>query len=243
MDRRNFLQFDAIGGITSKLLEGCSPVANSQTTNKKPMSEVYLQQSPANLAEITFFAGKYKTQLEEFLHRYMGEIYVACIDRSDRNKQISQGFLPSPQKIGENNHESIIQLPKKDIVIVGIIKELDQTPQVIILETFQRHSVFSVVYKNENYIRDDKNWNHSQIVEVPFNIKSVSAETFHSVLVPAREVIGNAQYFSPNNSNGGQIVNQVPKEGHILQSLQGENIKEGVLVQGGGGVVSRLKLK
>jgi hypothetical protein len=243
MNRRNFLELAAFGTAASQLLESCSLRANSQTNKKLMSQEVYLQQSSLNLAEITFFAGKSVPKLEDFLHEHRGEIYVACIDRSDRNKQNSQGFLPSPQQIGENNGELVIQLPKKDIVIIGIIKELNQTPQVIILETFQRHSVFSVVDKNGNYFRDERNWNHPKIVQVPSDTQLVEAQTYHSVLVPAREVVGNADYFSPNNSNGGQNVNKVPKEGHILQSLQGENIKEGVIVQGGKGVISRFKSK
>lgn len=158
MDRRNFLQFAAIGGITSKLLEGCSTVAKSQTINKKLMSEVYLKQSPENLKKIFSLVekGKSNRQLEDFLNDNKGEIYVAHVDRSDRYKQISQGFLPSPQKVGENKDSSIIQLPKKDIIIVGIIKELNQIPKVVILESLQRHSIYSIVDRNGNYVRESE---------------------------------------------------------------------------------------
>jgi hypothetical protein len=205
------------------------------------MSEVYLQQSPENLRQIEALAGNNKPTLEDFLHLHK-EVYVAYLDRSNRYIQNSQGFLPSPQKVGENGNKFVIQLPEKNIVIVGIIQKLNQIPQIIILEALQRHSIYSIVDRKGNYIRDNKNWDHPKTIEIPNDTRSVKAETYDSVLVPARDLRGEAQYYSHNPINGGQIVNTVPKEGYVVQSYQGKNIKEGILIQGGEGVVAETKL-
>jgi hypothetical protein len=241
-ESKKILQYAALGAVTPRLLESCTPSAKSETKHEL-MQETYLQQSPDNLKQIEHLAGKSKSTLEEFLHTYRGEVYFTYADRSNPNKQVSQGFLPSPQKIGENDKNSIIQLPEKKIVIVGIIKELDKTPQIIILESFQRHSVYSIVDRSGNYIRDNNNWDHPKIVEIPNDSKSIKAETYHSVLIPVKNLRDVAQYSSYNSANGGQIVNNLPKPGHILQSYQEQNVKEGVLLQGGSGIVSQLELK
>ena len=240
MDRRKFLQFS---GITFGLsiAESCSN-AKSQTTKLNNMSETNLQQSPENLKTIEQFAGRSQKELDEFLQKYKGEIYIATIDRRNRYIQNSLGYLPSPKKIGESGNNTIIQLPEKNIIIVGIIKELNYPTEVAILNSLQRHSVFSTIDTSGNYQRDNRNWDHPKIVEVPNSVRAVKAETYHSTLIPVKELRNQyAEYYTHNPTNGGLVTNKVPEKNTVVQSFQGANIKEGLLVQGGEGVTSELR--